>query len=65
MLNKKSLYIYPLILPDLLIDHPLATIYTNSEIAFKEDEESKKEYNAAVNHQVYLWQEDMMDNVIH
>lgn len=60
MLNEKVLFIDLFNLPDLLIDHPLATIYTSYNLVFVEDEQLQKKLDATLNHHMYLWQEIMM-----
>ena len=42
----------------------MVTINIRSALAFVKDEQFQKDLNASFNHQVYLWQESMMTEII-
>ena len=61
MLNKKSCYPHPLIVPDLSIDHPIATIHTRFSCAYRLDAQFRQDADFVANHRVLLWQEKMLE----
>ena len=64
MLNKKSCYTHPLLIPDLPIDHPLASIHTSFACAYRLDAKFRQDVDLANKHRVFLWQEQMMEKVM-
>ena len=64
MINQKSCYTYQLMIPDLPIDHSLASIHTGSACAYHMDEQYKLDVDFAVNHCVFMWQEQMLAKVM-
>ena len=64
MMNKKALLMNLFIFPDLPIDHHLVTTYITSILAFVDDEQLQKELDATFHHHVYLWQYNMMADIL-
>ena len=59
------MYTHPLFLPDLPIDHHLVSITTSSSYALKHDTVFLSDFQAALNHQVFTWQEKMLQDALH
>ena len=59
-----SCYTHPLVIPDLPINHALASIHTSSTCAYRLDKQYKLNVDLAVNHRVFLWQEQMLARVM-
>ena len=57
IVNKKSCYAHPLVIPDLPIDRALASIHISSACTYRLDKQYKLDVDLAINHCVFLWQE--------
>ena len=55
----KRWYTTPLILPNLPSANPYATKYTSSAIALKQDPEFKRDFDNAVNHRIFVLQNEL------
>ena len=64
MINKKSCYTHPLLVPNLPINHPLASIHTSFAYAYRLDAQFRKEVDLAAHHRVFLWEEKMLAKVM-
>ena len=64
MKDKKSMFTHPFIVPDLDYDHPYANIHTSSVLAEVDDDEFRKDVDAATNHRVYMFQEQLQEEVM-
>ena len=63
MINNKSCYTHQHLVPDLPINHPLASIHTRFACAYRLDAQFRKDVNLAVHHRVFVWQEKMLSKV--
>ena len=59
------MYTHLLFLPDLPIDHHLASVTISSAYALKNDPVFLSEFQDALNHQVFTWQENMLQYALH
>ena len=64
MINIKSCYTYPLLVPNLPINHPLASIHTSYAFAYRLDVQFRKDVDFTGHHRVFLWQEKMLEKVM-
>ena len=64
MINNKSCYTHTLIVPDLPINHPLASIHTSFACAYRLDAQFRKDVDLATNHRVFLYQEKLLSKVM-
>ena len=59
LLVDKRMYSIPLRLPNLPSTDPYATKYTGPAIALQQDPEFKQDFDNAINHQIFLLQNEL------